>query len=51
MADRIVRITRVWDVTVTADYGDDDQTLLEKASPSTLANASETKNLLPEDGA
>jgi len=46
---RTVRVTRVWDVEVVADYGDDEQTLLEKASAGAIGKAVETKNLLPED--
>lgn len=51
MAERIVRITRTWDVPVTAEYGDTDEALLEKASAGTVAAANETRNLLPEAGA
>lgn len=51
MAKRIVRIQRTWDVEVTAEYGDDDQALIDKASPGTVATAEETRNLLPEESA
>lgn len=46
---RTVRITRTWDVQVTAEYGDEDQDLLDKASAGTVSEAVETKNLLPQE--
>lgn len=50
-AERTVRVTRSWDVKVKAEYGDDDQALLDKASAGTVAQAAEVKNLLPEGDA
>lgn len=47
MAERMVRVIRIWDVPVTAEYGDDDQTLLDKAKAGTVAEATETYTLLP----
>jgi len=48
MATRTVRVTRTWDVKVTAEYGDTDDSLLEKAKAGTITEAVEQKNLLPE---
>lgn len=53
MADpitRTVRVTRIWDVKVVAEYGDTDQALLDKAIAGPSGQAVETKNLVP-DGA
>lgn len=47
--ERIVRVTRIWDVPVEAEYGDTEQSLLDKASAGTIADSIESKNLLPEE--
>lgn len=48
-AERVVRITRTWDVTVKAEYGDTDESLIEKAKAGAVTDAAEIKNLLPEE--
>jgi hypothetical protein len=48
VATRTVRVIRVWDVKVKADYGDDDQALLDKAQPE--GKPEERRNLLPDEG-
>ena len=48
MPTRTVRVTRIWEVEVEAQYGDTDDDLLAKANAGTIAAASETKNLLPD---
>ena len=48
MAEKRVRITCTWDVPVAAEYGDTDQDLLDRAERGTLAEAVETKTLLPD---
>jgi hypothetical protein len=47
-AERIIRITRTWDVVVAAEYGDDDDSLMAKAEPGLDADATETRNVMPE---
>lgn len=49
MAERFVRITMNWDVAVAAEYGDTDESLVEKASRPTLAEGRETRTLLPPE--
>ncbi|UTI65619.1 hypothetical protein NBH00_05260 [Paraconexibacter antarcticus] len=48
-AERTVRVSRTWDLKVTAEYGDTDETLVEKAVVTDADEPSETRNLLPED--
>ncbi len=48
MSERVVRIIRVWDVPVAAEYGDTDEALVEKASAGAAGDSSETKVILPE---
>lgn len=51
MVERTVRITRTWDVKVTAEYGDTDENLLDKAKAGTIEDSKESRNLLPmEEG-
>lgn len=49
MPKRIVRVTRVWDIPVTAEYGDHDQSLMDKADPEASGNPVEHRTLLPHE--
>lgn len=47
---KTVRITRIWDVQVPAEFGDDEAALLAKASAGSVAAATETRNLVLDVG-
>lgn len=47
--ERTVRVTRTWDIVVEADYGDTDETLLDKAVVEDNPEYTEQRNLIPED--